>query len=188
MEGGVILSKLTEQIRAELGWRVSLTCIPLLLPVGYAASVQLSSWGCVPFMVPHGGDEASEEDAGLWKMFFVVESLPIPAVQMTHPWESLTLFGRACLFFLTVSQLEVVFCMSLEILKWRRAFIQICIGQDSSFLTLRFSCVISLYWCIFKMQQKKLLSSHPRAFALVSFAFEWCYVLLFWLYTVHRIK
>lgn len=82
MEGEAVLSKLTEQIRTELGWRVFPTCIPLLLSVGYAASVQLSSSGWVPFMVLHGGDEVSEEDAGLWKRYFIVESLSVPDWQL----------------------------------------------------------------------------------------------------------
>lgn len=187
MEGEVVLSKLTEQIRAELGRWVFPTCIPLLLSVGYAASVQLSSSGWVTSMALLGGDGASEEDAGLWKSYFVVESLPIPGWQFRwHICGRVSHFGRACLFFLTVSQLEVVFFMSLEILEWRGAFLQIRIGQDSSFLIFRFSCAVSLYWCIFKMHQKKQLSSHPRAFALVCFTFECCYVVLFWFYTVHH--
>lgn len=63
-------------------------------------------------------------------------------------WESFTLVEPACL---SVSQLEVVFFTSWEILEWRGAFLQTCIEQDSSFLTLRFSCDVSLYWCIFKI-------------------------------------
>lgn len=82
MEVEVVLSKLTEQIRAELGWHVFPSCIPLLLSEGYAASVQLSSSGWVPFMVLHAGDEVSEADTGLWKGYFVVESLSVPDWQL----------------------------------------------------------------------------------------------------------
>lgn len=66
------------------------------------------------------------------------------AVEMTHPWERLALFGRACLFFPVIEQPEVVFFLSLETLEWHGAFLQIHIGQDSSFLILRFSCSVSL--------------------------------------------
>lgn len=148
MEVEVVFSKLTEQIRAELGWHFP-HLHSFLLSLGYAASVQLSSSGWVPFMVLHRGDEASEEDAGVWKRCFTVTSPHAwLAVQMTLVGVSHCLVEPACL---SVSQLEVVFFTSLEILEWRGAFLQICIEQDSSFLTLRFSCDVSLYWCIFKM-------------------------------------
>lgn len=89
MEVEVVLSKLTEQIRAELGWHVFPSCIPLLLSEGYAASVQLSSSGWVPFMVLHAGDEVYEAAFGrgisLWNLsLFLTGSSDDTSVGESH--------------------------------------------------------------------------------------------------------
>lgn len=191
MEGEFVFSKLTEQVRAELGWHVFPTCIlccyQWVIQHLYSSALQAGflSWSFMeetkrlkrmqafgrgislqnlsPCLTGSSDDTSVGESHTLWQSLLVLPQ------RLTTGGCFLHVFG----------DFGVTWGFSPN-MYWARLI----------FFNTRFSCAVLLYWCIFKMHQKKLLSSHPQSlcFSLLYFWVMLCSVMLFWFYAVHQIK